>query len=82
MILQCALYFLVGVVVDAAVAAYYLAISRRKAGVAASVGALLTLFSVSIYGALIRVWSPELIAAFSLGTGAGTYLIVKLSKEG
>lgn len=78
----CLAYFCVGLVRDALATMWYQAVSRSKAGEAGGIGSGLTAYDVIILGFLIRSWSPELIASYALGTGLGTYLIVKLRKEG
>jgi len=81
MILLCLIYFVVGLARDAMAALYVRYVGSSRAGAAGGLGGGLTAFDLSIYGLLIRSWSPELIVSYSLGTGLGTYLIVKLCKE-
>jgi len=81
MILTCLIYFLVGLVRDALGTMWYQAVGRNQAGLAGGFGGGITALDLSIWGLLIRSWSPELIVSYSLGTGLGTYLIVKFSKE-
>lgn len=76
------MYFAVGLVRDAAATWWYQAVQRNQAGQSGTVGGGLTAFDVVVLGSLVRTWSPELIASYALGTGLGTYLIVKLRKEG
>lgn len=81
MIWTCLIYFCIGLARDAAAALYYRSISERRAGRAGGVGGFITAFDLSVYGLLIRSWSPELVVAYAAGTGLGTYIIVKMSKE-
>lgn len=81
MALICLIYFAVGLVRDALAALYFRSISRSAALSASGIGGSLTAFDIVILGLLVRAWSPELIVAYSLGTGIGTYIIVKLCKE-
>lgn len=82
MIRLCLAYFAIGLVRDALATMWYQAVYRSRAGEAGCVGGGLTAFDIVILGLLIRAWSPELIVSYSLGTGVGTYLLVKLRKEG
>lgn len=81
MILTCLIYFAVGLVRDALATLWYRAVYGDRAGIAGGLGGGLTAFDTVILGLLIQAWSPELIVSYSLGTGLGTYIIVKLSKE-
>jgi len=82
MALTCLIYFLVGLVRDALATMWYQAVGREQAGRSGGLGGGLTGFDIVIFGLLVRAWSPELIVSYSLGTGLGTYLIVKFFKEG
>lgn len=79
--IPCLIYFLVGLLRDAMAALFYRYVGDSRAGAAGGLGGSLTAFDLSIYGLLIRSWSPELIVSYSLGTGVGTYIIVRLCKE-
>lgn len=79
---SCLLYFCIGLIRDALATIWYQAVSRSRAWEAGGVGGGLTAFDIVVLGLLIRSWSPESIASYALGTGLGTYLIVKLRKEG
>jgi hypothetical protein len=78
----CLIYFVVGLARDALATLWYQAVSGKRAGHAGGLGGGLTAFDIIILGLLIQAWSPELIVSYSLGTGVGTYIIVKLRKEG
>jgi hypothetical protein len=80
--ISCLVYFTIGLMRDAAATWWYQAVQRSRAGQAGCVGGGLTAFDIVVLGLLIRSWSPELIVSYALGTGLGTYLIVKLRKEG
>lgn len=79
--IPCLLYFVVGLVRDAMATMWYRAVSRSRALQAGGLGTGIEIFDICILAALIRSWSPELIASYALGTGLGTYIIVKLSKK-
>lgn len=81
MVLTCLLYFGIGLVRDALATLWYRAVYADRAGAAGGLGGGLTGFDIVILGLLIQAWSPALIVSYSLGTGVGTYIIVKLSKE-
>lgn len=82
MILTCLIYFIAGLARDALATVWNQAVYRSKAGEAGGVGGGLTVFDIYVFGFLIRSWSPEQIVSYALGTGVGTYIIVKLRKEG
>lgn len=81
MFLTCLIYLAVGLARDAMATMWYQAVGRDQAGRAGGLGGGLTAFDTVILGLLVRSWSPALIVSYSLGTGLGTYLIVKFSKE-
>jgi hypothetical protein len=81
MILTCLIYFGVGLIRDALATLWYQAVYGDRAGVAGGLGGGLTAFDIVILGLLVRAWSPALIVSYALGTGLGTFLIIKLSKE-
>ena len=78
----CLLYFGIGLLRDALATLWYQSVSGSRAGEAGALGGGLTAFDIVVLGLLIQAWSPALIVCYSLGTGVGTYVIVKLRKEG
>jgi hypothetical protein len=80
-VISCLIYFAVGLLRDALATLWYQAVSGGRAYKAGGVGGGLTAFDIVILGLLIHSWAPALIVSYSLGTGVGTYLIVKLHKE-
>lgn len=82
MIPICLAYFAVGLVRDAMAALYYRSVSGSRALSAGSWGGGLTAYDIVVLALLIQAWSWPLVAAYSLGTGLGTYIIVKFYKEG
>jgi hypothetical protein len=82
MILGCLAYLGIGLARDALATLWYQAVSRDRALRSGGLGGGLTAFDIVILGLLVRAWSPALIVAYSLGTGLGTYLIIKLCRRG
>lgn len=80
MVLTCLVYFAVGLVRDALCAIYYRAISVGQARLAGGVGGGITLLDLGVLGLLIRAWSVPLLIAYSLGSGLGTFFIVRKYK--
>ncbi|MCK7512151.1 MAG: D-Ala-D-Ala carboxypeptidase family metallohydrolase [Desulfobacterales bacterium] len=67
-------YFAAGVVQDALIARYYLALTRGGRGTAAALAVLITVLTVGVYDGLITSRAPLFILLYGLGTGLGTYL--------
>jgi hypothetical protein len=78
---SCLIYFVVGMARDALATLWYRSVSESRALRAGGLGVGIEIFDVCILAFLIRAWSPALIVSYALGTGVGTFIIVKLSKE-
>ena len=70
-------FFILGVVTDALIALYYLAISRGWPELAALLSVLIGGLGYFVIRKTIVVWRPRLIIAELLGCAVGTYIIVR-----
>jgi hypothetical protein len=70
-------FFILGVVSDAIIALYYLAISRGWPELAALLSVLIGGLGYFIIRKIVVVWRPRLIMAELLGCAVGTYIIVR-----
>ena len=68
----CAVYFLVGVVLDAIITIYYRAISSRRVWRASILAFVITAATVLLLENIIVSHSPVLILAYACGTAVGT----------
>lgn len=75
-----AAYFALGVVSDAIITVYYLAVASRRALRASILAAIIPLLSFAPIAQAIETHDWTYIIAFVLGNGAGTYLAVKRAK--
>lgn len=66
------MYFLAGVIQDFLIAKYYLALTERKAILAAMIGSLLTVLTLGVFNLSFgKAWP---LMAYAIGTGIGTWI--------
>ena len=76
-----AVYFVAGVIMDAIIALYYLALSSRRAFTASALASIITIATYLILEHLIISREYGLILAYAIGTGVGTYLALCVQKR-
>jgi hypothetical protein len=72
------LYFCAGCVMDLLVASYYRMISLRLRPQASASAIVITLTTFAIFNYVIKRWNWAAVIAYSLGTGAGTWLAMSI----
>lgn len=75
--LNLAVYFVAGAILDVIIARYYLAVSRRAAVLASVLAFVITASTVFIWERIIVSQSAAPLLAYALGTAAGTYIGVR-----
>ena len=73
-------YFVCGLVNDAAVARYYIAVHSDRAWEASFLAAYITAFNLIVISNIVVNPDLAMIIAFALGTGAGTGLAMKIKQ--
>ena len=74
-------FFILGVVSDALITLHYIAITRGRALLAATLTVLIGGLGYFVIRRIVVTWRPDLIGAELLGCAVGTFFIVKLTKR-
>jgi hypothetical protein len=74
-------FFILGVVSDALITLHYIAITRGRALLAATLTVLIGGLGYFVIRRIVVTWRPDLIGTELLGCAVGTFFIVKLTKR-